>query len=644
MFNNPLRKYQSGGQVPSQEQQKMLMAFVEWLPKRVKEFANMAPEQIVEALNGMSKTPEGQKQVEMLMQQFQQEMQNASTSQFKNGGKLHDFICKHAKGGHVADCNCGVQKGQSGFALDDPYNKIVQNTIKRNADGSVSKVTVVSNSIGDAARQMITGTDTTSVGGYFFDNKFMPEGDATFNNQELEAAIKKIKMNQPPVDSQQNGGNISKRDALKAAMDIYGFDKNQARTAYANAKYSLRQQGARGKALRQAAREMISKRKDDTNNTSKIEAISNIPTITAGLSNSLSNTLAGSKPVMVNNYDAMSFNNAFRAARNIANNGGDKTFTWNGRTYGTNLATKNTPKLVDTPDIVVDEYDLSDTTPILDTTAPRVSMMGTTAAARSLRSITPTSFENSMPGAGQQVYSTMSEATKPTMVIPSINAQSVSNSVHPVQTSIGTGYYPDVPITEADILAVTNNMARNEEQRINQSRMPSVRWSDWSYQPISSVTPNSNISTKLSQPVANLVYQRNGGVVKGQNGISGGNVNFFGKITPFVNPVSTQPSDSAAVEYNPITKSLSFVDVNGNNVSWMETDNNSYTYRNGKDISDFNADQSEGFKPYGAFKRWNRATAGSTKLSDKDNKDLKKLKSDSIKRKSSKKSKGAAKE
>lgn len=74
----------------------------------------MAPEQIIEALNGMSKTPEGQKQVEAYMQQFQQEMQNPQAGMFKDGGKLHDFICKHAKGGHVAGCGCGgkVEKHQ----------------------------------------------------------------------------------------------------------------------------------------------------------------------------------------------------------------------------------------------------------------------------------------------------------------------------------------------------------------------------------------------------------------------------------------------------------------------------------------------------------------------------------------------------
>lgn len=117
MFNNPLRKYASGGAAPSQDQQKMLMAFVEWLPKRVKEFANMQPEQIVEALNGMSKTPEGQKQVEQLMQQFQQEMSGTQAGQFKKGGKLWNFICKHATGGQIAGCGCEnkVTKGEMGL-------------------------------------------------------------------------------------------------------------------------------------------------------------------------------------------------------------------------------------------------------------------------------------------------------------------------------------------------------------------------------------------------------------------------------------------------------------------------------------------------------------------------------------------------
>lgn len=109
MFKNPL-KYQKGGQI-NQDQQKLLAAFIEWLPKRVKEFQGMQPEAIAQALDGMSKTEEGRKQVEQLMTQFQQEMQNGQSQAFRQGGKIHDFICKHRRGGK-ADCGCGVEKHQ----------------------------------------------------------------------------------------------------------------------------------------------------------------------------------------------------------------------------------------------------------------------------------------------------------------------------------------------------------------------------------------------------------------------------------------------------------------------------------------------------------------------------------------------------
>lgn len=127
MFKNPL-KYQQGGTAPTQEQQKLLAAFIEWLPKRVKEFQGMQPEAIAKALDGMSKTPEGQKQVQQLMEQFQQEMQQSEQQAFRNGGKIHDFICKHAKGGAI-DCGCGgikVQKGGDGLAK---IRKAINNSI-----------------------------------------------------------------------------------------------------------------------------------------------------------------------------------------------------------------------------------------------------------------------------------------------------------------------------------------------------------------------------------------------------------------------------------------------------------------------------------------------------------------------------------
>ena len=109
MFKNPL-KYQQGGAAPSQQEQQVLAAFIQWLPKRVKEFQGMQPEQIAQALDGMSKTPEGKKQLQQLMAQFQQEMQGGSQA-FRQGGKIHDFICKHAKGGNLKGCGCKQEGG-----------------------------------------------------------------------------------------------------------------------------------------------------------------------------------------------------------------------------------------------------------------------------------------------------------------------------------------------------------------------------------------------------------------------------------------------------------------------------------------------------------------------------------------------------
>jgi len=118
MFKNPL-KYQQGGQLNEQQQQ-MLAAFIDWLPKRVKEFQGMQPDAIVQALDGMSKTPEGQKQVQQLMEQFQKESQSVPSA--KHGSKIQDFICKHGRGG-VAGCGCEkpVEKHQDGKTM--PYTR-----------------------------------------------------------------------------------------------------------------------------------------------------------------------------------------------------------------------------------------------------------------------------------------------------------------------------------------------------------------------------------------------------------------------------------------------------------------------------------------------------------------------------------------
>ena len=71
------------------------MAFIKWLPTKIKEFQNKSPEEITEALNILSKTEEGQIQLRALVEEFKQ---SSETSLFKKGGKLNYLIEKFQKG------------------------------------------------------------------------------------------------------------------------------------------------------------------------------------------------------------------------------------------------------------------------------------------------------------------------------------------------------------------------------------------------------------------------------------------------------------------------------------------------------------------------------------------------------------------
>lgn len=208
----------------------------------------MQPEQIVEALNGMGKTPEGQKQVQAYMQQFQQELKDQQAGMFKDGGKLHDFICKHAKGGHIAGCDCKEDGGN--------------------------------------------------------------------------------------IESAAKGEKLSKKEALAQSQETRGFNAAQARKAYANAKNALRKSGLRGEALRQAAREMIARSNAQNNGIEAVQSVEPIQTLMQVPQEQLVAPATVIKP----NYDHMSFSNAFKAAASMADNGGDKTFTWKGKEYGTKRA------------------------------------------------------------------------------------------------------------------------------------------------------------------------------------------------------------------------------------------------------------------------------------------------------------------
>lgn len=120
MFENPLKKYAAGG-VTSAEQQKLERIFSkaasklnikpEILIQKVQELSGEQQIGFVQAIQDIADNEKpNPKSVQIIQNVFAQ-----SNQIFKNGGKIHDFLCKHSHGGHVADCGCN--KAQQGLSL-----------------------------------------------------------------------------------------------------------------------------------------------------------------------------------------------------------------------------------------------------------------------------------------------------------------------------------------------------------------------------------------------------------------------------------------------------------------------------------------------------------------------------------------------
>lgn len=223
MFKNPL-KYQKGGQLNEQQQQ-ILAAFIDWLPKRVKEFQGMQPDAIVQALDGMSKTPEGQKQVQQLMEQFQQESQSVPSA--KRGGKIQDFICKHGKGGAVAGCGCEkpVEKhqqenGKGRGIIDFPQYTVAQDTTFFNPRGEKINQRVIVDKNGQAYKwNTVNGINPIVIGGYW-DGQFTPEGDDAIPVQRFDSLFRRA----IPKQKTQSNQNIVKDQNPAGPMPVPGVN------------------------------------------------------------------------------------------------------------------------------------------------------------------------------------------------------------------------------------------------------------------------------------------------------------------------------------------------------------------------------------------------------------------------------------
>lgn len=82
--------------------EEQLIEFVNWLPTAVPEFQNASPDQIVQSLNQMAESEEGQQMLSQLVTAFQESKQTGNSQMFKKGGKMAAFVNKYGNGGCVS--------------------------------------------------------------------------------------------------------------------------------------------------------------------------------------------------------------------------------------------------------------------------------------------------------------------------------------------------------------------------------------------------------------------------------------------------------------------------------------------------------------------------------------------------------------
>lgn len=170
-----------------------LKAFIEWLPTKIKELEGKSPEEIVSALNQISKTEEGMNEISKLMEEFKVETEAPKSELFKEGGKLAYLVNCYKKGGKTSDCGCNkknakIIKGQDGVKtwskwLLTPWNysfnwRAPHTALPSLGDGRTRTLQRVKSPSG---RQM----DRVHSGGVYTERDVRPSGDTTFKVSNL---------------------------------------------------------------------------------------------------------------------------------------------------------------------------------------------------------------------------------------------------------------------------------------------------------------------------------------------------------------------------------------------------------------------------------------------------------------------------
>ena len=197
MIKNPL-KYQKGGTAASQEQLVQLF-------QAAAENAQVDPQQLVQKASEIS-------QDEQAAAQFMQGLQLCAQGDpegikfikslfqspaFRKVGKIFDFICKQARGGYVAGCGCGghVKKGQEGIdnlpVPESDYTIARDTTYINPAKKKIQEQIIVGPNAQAYRRTFENGANPISIGGYWSENKFYPEGDDSIPNNRFEELFRK---------------------------------------------------------------------------------------------------------------------------------------------------------------------------------------------------------------------------------------------------------------------------------------------------------------------------------------------------------------------------------------------------------------------------------------------------------------------
>lgn len=93
------------------EQEQMMAAFIQWLPQNIQQFKGslpkeiiepiataQSPEEVVNVLNQLSQSQEGNQVVSVMFQAFQE---SQKAGMFKKGGKLEQLLTKYQPGGSL---------------------------------------------------------------------------------------------------------------------------------------------------------------------------------------------------------------------------------------------------------------------------------------------------------------------------------------------------------------------------------------------------------------------------------------------------------------------------------------------------------------------------------------------------------------